>query len=68
MKFSAFNRQERDYSVDKDEQWKKRMGAVDKPFEVKPEYSRIPFDENIRNRHDDFSADLMYRGIEGHMR
>jgi hypothetical protein len=64
MKFSAFNKQdglERDYSV-KDE-WKNRMAKSADRFKPKEEFTKRPFDPNIRHRMDEISNDLIYRGL-----
>ncbi len=64
MKFSAFNKQdglERDYSV-KDE-WKNRMAKSADRFKPKEEFTKRPFDPNIRHRIDEISNDLIYRGL-----
>jgi hypothetical protein len=53
MKFSAFNKPdglERDYSV-KDE-WKNRMTKSADRFKPKEEFTKRPFDPNIRHRMD----------------
>jgi large subunit ribosomal protein L13 len=64
MKFSAFGKDEkvRDYSV-KDE-WKLRMEKSATRFEPKPEFSKRPFDPQIRHRIDEISNDLILRGLE----
>ena len=64
MKFSAFARREREYSVDKRAEMQKKMQVVDKPFEPKPEFSRIEFDPNIRQRMDEFDNTLLYRAFQ----
>ncbi len=64
MKFSAFNKQdglERDYSV-KDE-WKNRMAKSADSFKPKEDFTKRPFDPNIRHRMDEISNDLIYRGL-----
>jgi hypothetical protein len=63
-KFSAFRKPdgiERDYTV-KDE-WKLRMNKNPTKFVPKEEYSKRPFDPNIRHRIDTISNDLIYRGL-----
>jgi hypothetical protein len=64
LKFSAFNKPDgipRDYTV-KDE-WKLRMRTLPEKFVPKEEYSKRPFDPNIRHRMDTISNDLLYRGL-----
>ena len=34
-----------------------------KPLEIKPEYARIPFDPNVRQRVDDIPNKVIYEGI-----
>ena len=63
LKFSAFARKERDYSIDKAEEIKKRDTFVEKPLEIKPEYSRIPFDPNTRHQLDEIPNKVIYEGI-----
>lgn len=64
MKFSAFARKEKDYSVDKKEIINKRNVLVDTPFVPKPEYSRIDFDPNIRHRMDSMDNTIIYRSLK----
>ena len=63
LKFSAFARKQRDYSINKDEEMKKRDTFVDKPLEIKPEYARIPFDPNVRHQIDDIDNKIIYEGV-----
>ncbi len=64
MKFSAFARKPRDYSVDEAEELKKKMAIKAEPFQPKKEYSRIEFDPNIRHRMDSMDNTLIYRALE----
>ena len=64
MKFSAFARKPRDYSVDEAEELKKRMAIKAEPFQPKKEYSRIEFDPNIRHRMDNMDNTMIYRALE----
>jgi large subunit ribosomal protein L13 len=64
MKFSAFNKPDgvdRDYTV-KDE-WKRRESPPGERFVPKPEFTRRPWDENVRHRIDDIHNELIFRGI-----
>ena len=61
-KFSAFLKGgEKDYTV-KDE-WKNYTKAPVLPFHTKEEYSKIPFDPNIRHRLPSIPNSLIYRAI-----
>jgi len=64
MKFSAFNKPDgidREYTV-KDE-WKRRVTMKGERFEPKPEFTRLPWDENVRHRIDEIHNDLIYKGM-----
>lgn len=64
FKFSAFNKPdgvEKEYTV-KDE-WKRRMNMKGERFEPKEEFTRRPWDENIRHRMDEIHNDLIYKGM-----
>ena len=63
MKFSAFARKSRDYSIDEKAEMRKRMKPVDEPFEPKAEFTQIKFDENIRHRMDNIDTKLTYRAL-----
>jgi len=65
LKFSAFARKEKDYSVDNIEQTRKKLNGLAEQFEPKQEYSRIEFDPNIRHRIDEFPNSLIYRSLVG---
>ena len=57
LKFSAFARKEKDYSVDEKQEMRKKMATMAERFEPKEEFSRIKFDENIRHRNEDYNLD-----------
>ena len=62
LNFSAFSRGgQKNYSVE--DQNKKRMTEIAEPFVPKDEFTRIPFDPNIRHRMDDVDNTLIYRSL-----
>ena len=65
LRFSAFNRRQRNYEIDEREEQKKRLVEVSERFMPKEEFSKIPFDPNIRHRIDDIPNKLIYRALLG---
>ena len=63
LKFSAFARKPKDYSIDYDAELKKKMAYMAEEFQPKPEYTRIEFDENIRHRMDEIDNTMTYRAL-----
>ena len=63
LKFSAFARKERDFSVPDQVQRKKIYHP--EMLKIKEEFNRVPFDENVRHRIDDMENSIIWRGLEG---
>eukprot|EP00347_Sterkiella_histriomuscorum_P023073 403336055 len=61
MKFSAFARKERDYSVDA----VKPVQEIDKPFEPKEEFTRMKFDPDVRSIVPEFENHVLYQWMDG---
>lgn len=63
LKFSAFAKTTRDYSVDEVKEMRKKMETGAEPFLPKPEYSHIEFDKNVRHRFDEIDPKFMWRSL-----
>ena len=63
LNFSAFARRERNY------QWKDQVKMLNKKPEellkLKDEFTKIPFDPNIRHRLDDMDNTLIWHALKG---
>jgi hypothetical protein len=63
LKFSAFARKERDYSYEPIN--RKMVQYHEEAFKPKDEFTKIPFDPNIRHQFDDMDNHTIYRGLTG---
>jgi hypothetical protein len=66
MKFSAFMGQEKEYQIDADPMGKFQDKSEFKKLEQKEEFSKIPFDPEVRLRLPEMPNHLAWRFFEGY--
>ena len=67
LQFSAFARKERDYTPEDRILRQKKEQVIPETFFPKQEFTRMPFDPNVRMRHDEMDNYMILRNLQGYV-